>query len=338
MNSSSSPVIIKRSQRSQRSTAKAKSGGAWKVAFADFTLAMMAFFMVLWILEVSNMKERAEIANYMRTHSIFEGSPAPFEPGNSPFPVDLGGTPSIVDNNSANALPPDNPLPGMSEYLQVPSGDERPLAGKGDKLNSLIDGQFDSPAQLSLLLQAFEEIAAELQAQEHIQLDIVPSGLRVIIRDNKQQQMFVRGQIRMTPFFEDLLLSLGPVFHKVKNKLIISGHTDNTAFTGSQYSNWELSGDRALQARQVLVAGGMPVQSVAQVAAFSATRPLNQQEPGDSTNRRIELLILTSAAEAELNQLFSPDNRNNAVQQAAQEAQRNQPVGRSGVKVEDGSN
>jgi chemotaxis protein MotB len=338
MNSSSSPVIIKRSQRSQRSIVKAKSGGAWKVAFADFTLAMMAFFMVLWILEVSNMKERAEIANYMRTHSIFEGSPAPFEPGNSPFPVDLGGTPSVIDQNSANTLPPDNPLPGMSEYLQVPSGDDRPLAGKGDKLNSLIDGQFDSPAELSLLLQAFEQVAAELMAQEHIQLDIVPSGLRVIIRDNKKQQMFIRGQMRMTPFFEDLLLSLGPVFKKVQNKLIISGHTDSTAFSGSQYSNWELSGDRALQARQVLAAGGMPVERVAQVAAFSATRPLNEQDRGDSANRRIELLILTSAAEAELNQLFSPDSQNNAVQQAAEEAQRNQPVGRSGIRITNGSN
>lgn len=335
MNNSSSPVIIKRAQRSH---SKSKGGGAWKVAFADFTLAMMAFFMVLWILEVSNMKERSEIANYMRTHSIFEGSPAPFEPKNSPFPVDLGGSPSVIDQNSANALPPDNPLPGMSEYLQVPSGDERPLAGKGDKLNSLIDGQFDTPAELSLLMQAFEQVATDLMAQEHIQLDIVPSGLRVIIRDNKKQQMFVRGQIRMTPFFEDLLLSLGPVFKKVQNKLIISGHTDSTAFTGTQYSNWELSGDRALQARQVLAAGGMPTDRVAQVAAFSATRPLNEQDSGDSANRRIELLILTSTAEAELNQLFSPNSQNNAVTQAAHDAERNQPVGRSGVRINDGSN
>ncbi len=328
----STPVIIK---RSQRSASKGKASGAWKVAFADFTLAMMAFFMVLWILEVSNIKERAEIANYMRTHSIFDGSPDPFKPGNSPFPVDLGGTPSVVDKHSANALPPDNPLPGMSEYLQVPSGDERPLAGKGDKLNSLIDGQFDTPAQLSLLLQAFEQLAAEQLAQAHIQLDIVPSGLRVIIRDSKERQMFVRGQIRMTPFFEDLLLSLGPVFQKVQNKLIISGHTDNTAFSGSQYSNWELSGDRALQARQVLVAGGMPVSRVAQVAAFSATRPLNEQVPQSSENRRIELLILTSSAEAELNQLFAPEHPDNAVQQAADAAQRNQPVNRSGVRIND---
>jgi chemotaxis protein MotB len=331
----STPIIVK---RGPRAVAKAKAGGAWKVAFADFTLAMMAFFMVLWILEVSNVKERTEIANYMRTHSIFDGSPHPFDPENSPFPVNLGGTPSVVDKNSANMLPPDNPLPGMAEYLQVPSGDERPLAGKGDKLNSLVDGQFDTPEQLSLLLQAFEQLAAEQMAQGHIQLDIVPSGLRVIIRDSKDRQMFVRGQIHMTPFFEDLLLSLGPVFVKVQNKLIISGHTDITAFSGSQYSNWELSGDRALQARQVLAAGGMPLQRVAQVAAFSATRPLNEADQGSSENRRIELLILTSAAEAELNQLFSPDNDNNAVQQAAREAQRNQPVGRSGVQVQDAIN
>lgn len=328
----SMPIIVK---RGPRASGKGKGGGAWKVAFADFTLAMMAFFMVLWILEVSNVQERAEIANYMRTHSIFDGSPHPFAPKNSPFPVDLGGTPSVADSHSANRLPPDNPIPGMSEYLQVPSGDEQPLAGMGDKLNSLIDGQFDSPAQLSLLLQAFEQLMAEQLAQGHIQLDIVPSGLRVIIRDAQERQMFVRGQIHMTPFFEDLLLSLGPVFVKVQNKLIISGHTDNTPFSGSQYSNWELSGDRALQARQVLVAGGMPAERVAQVAAFSANRPLNKADKGSSENRRIELLILTSAAEAELNKLFSPDHGADAVQHAADAARRNQPVGRSGVQVHD---
>lgn len=323
------PVIFK---RNSRRTIKGKTGGAWKVAFADFTLAMMAFFMVLWIMEVSSVKERAEIAHYMRTHSIFDGSPNPFKPENSPYPVDLGGSPSVIRQLDSSALPPDSPVPGMSDYLQIPAGDEAPQGGKGKALTSLLEGQYDTAAELNLLMQTLEQLARDQLADQHIQVDIVPSGLRVIIRDNEQQQMFRRGQIRMTPFFEDLLLSLAPVFQKVQNKLIISGHTDSTAFSGSQYSNWELSGDRALQARQVLSAGGMPGNRVAQVSAFSANRPLNTDNPQGSENRRIELLILTSDAFSELNKLFaSSAEQSPAVADAAAEARRNQPVLRTNL-------
>lgn len=325
---SDNSIVIKRGRRHH----KEKHGGAWKVAFADFTLAMMAFFMVLWILEVSNLKERSEIASYMRTHSIFDGSPNHFDPQNSPFPVDLGGTPSVVERDSANSVPPENPIPGMSEFLQVLGAEPDPNAGKGDRLNSLIDGQFETPEELALLLQAFNDLAAENNAESNLQVDVVPSGLRVIIRDNHENQMFKRGQIHMTPFFEDLLLSLGPIFKKIQNKIIISGHTDITSFSGTQYSNWELSGDRALQARQVLVAGGMPSDRIAQVAAFASTRLINEQDKTSSENRRIELLILTTKAQAELEQLFSPGNTTPsgpAVQQAAEAARHNQPVMRT---------
>lgn len=321
------PIIIRRQARRAENTAH---GGAWKVAFADFTLAMMAFFMVMWIMQVSSTKERAEIAHYMRTHSIFDGSPALFEPGNSPFPVDLGGSPSIIDHEASNRLPPDNPSPGMSEYLNVPNGEFSPQAGKGDKLNSLIEGTFSTPSELGMLLKVFEEVAKQQNAQSNIVIDVVPSGLRVIIRDDKEHQMFERGEVHMTPFFEDLLFSLAQVFKNVKNKIIVSGHSDATSFKGASYSNWELSGDRALQARQVMVAGGMPEDRVAQVAAFAANRLLNEENKASSENRRVELLILTPDAKDKLDSLFSSTSENNAVKSAAKEARENQPIGRLG--------
>ena len=321
------PIIIRRQARRNDHTAH---GGAWKVAFADFTLAMMAFFMVMWIMQVSSVKERAEIAHYMRTHSIFDGSPSLFEPGNSPFPVDLGGSPSIIDKGASNRLPPDNPMPGMSEYLNVPDGESFPNAGKGDKLNSLIEGTFSTPSELGMLFKVFEDVAEQKNAQSNIVVDVVPSGLRVIIRDDKEHQMFERGKVHMTPFFEDLLFSLAKVFKKVENKLIISGHSDGTSYKGASYSNWELSGDRALQARQVMVAGGMPEDRVAQVAAFAANRLLNEENEGSSENRRVELLILTPDAKDKLDSLFSSSQENSAVKNAAKEARDNQPVGRLG--------
>jgi chemotaxis protein MotB len=321
-------VIVK---RNARSGAKEKARGAWKVAFADFTLAMMAFFMVMWILEVSNEKERREIAGYFRSMTLFEGSPFPFNRDNSPFPVDLGGTPSVLDQVDQR-IPPDNPRAGISEFMSVPDGTSSQRTGWGDSLATIVDGQFDSPEELRLLMQAFEAVALEHLAQNHLQVDMVPSGLRVVIRDHENQQMFRRGEGRMTPFFEDLLLSLGGVLLRIENKLIISGHTDITPYSTSSYSNWELSGDRALQARQVMVAGGMPPSQVAQVTAFAETRLINEEDKESSDNRRIELLILTSRAESELNNLFSPGTAESVIDEAAERARFNQPVNSSDIQ------
>lgn len=317
------PIIIKRSRRTHN---KEQHRGAWKVAFADFTLAMMAFFMVLWIMAITNDQERKDIAHYMRTHSIFDGSPAIFEPGNSPFPVDLGGSPSIVDHKASNRLPPDNPRPGMSEYLKVPKGEHAPLAGKGDKLNSVIDSDFAATSELSLLLNSFQQLAQEELLQNNLQVEKVESGLRVIIQDDKNHQMFARSQQTMSPFFEDLFLHLGGLFKNINNKIIISGHSDASAYKGHQFSNWDLSGARAFQARKIMAAGGMPADQVMQINAFSANRLLNKQDKFASENRRVEILILTQQAQAELNQLFAEDNIENPVKKAASAATANQPV------------
>ncbi|WP_244859201.1 flagellar motor protein MotB [Shewanella dokdonensis] len=252
MNNGETQIVVRKQRRGDHG---GKHGGAWKVAFADFTLAMMAFFMVMWLMQVSSKQERSQLAHYMRTHSVFDGSPNFFEPQNSPYPVDLGGSPSIIDSEAPNRLPPDNPMPGMSEYLSVPKGKLDPAAGQGKQLNSMIDGTFATAEELSLLLQNFQDIAEKKQAETNLLVEVIPSGLRVIIKDDRHHQMFPRGEVDMTPFFEDLLFSLGSVFQKVRNQVIISGHTDITSYSSSAYSNWELSAARALQARRLLEAG-----------------------------------------------------------------------------------
>lgn len=323
MNEASPVTIIRRSNRRGH---EGKSSGAWKVAFADFTLAMMAFFMVLWILEVSTVKERVKVATFMRTQSILGGHTDPFDTVNSPYPVDLGGSPSPVEMEVSNHEPQQTYVAGMSAHLEIPEGKREPAAGVGDKLSSLISGQYDTPPDLSVLAQAFREFAEINKADANLMVEQIPAGLRVIIRDSENRQMFIRGQVEMTPYFEDLLLKLGPVFSKIQNKLLLSGHTDATSFNSSQYSNWELSGDRALQARQVLAAGGMPPERIAQVSAFAETMLLNKRAPGASENRRIELLILTKKAEQQLLDMFSSEKENNALDEAAEAARKNEPV------------
>jgi chemotaxis protein MotB len=321
--SNSEMIVIKRGRRNKD---HGKHGGAWKVAFADFTLAMMAFFMVLWILAITNDAERKKIAHYMRTHSVFDGSPAFFEQGNSPFPIDLGGSPSIIENNAANRLPPDNPIPGISEYLQVPKGDKDPLAGTGDKLNSAIDSEFAASSEMSLLLKSIEELSKEELLNNNILVEEVPSGLRIIIKDDDHHTMFSPSQKTMSPFFEDLFLYLGGMFKDINNKIIISGHSDASPFKGKTYTNWELSAARAQQARKIMAAGGMPASRVMQVNSFSSNRLLNKKNKTASENRRVELLILTADAENKMNDLFSDDNVQNPIKQSANAATANKPV------------
>ncbi|WP_334021368.1 flagellar motor protein MotB [Alteromonas sp. S015] len=317
-------VVIR---QSKFSNSKKKSSGAWKIAFADFTLAMMAFFMVMWILEVSNEKEREEIATYMRERKIFAEPIAPFEPENSPFPVDLGGTPSAVplEAKFAEISATANEIAGMSQHLNIPSGDEAPQAGKGEALNSVIDGDFDTPSNMSLLTTVVENMVAEEGAAAHIEVDSLESGLRVVIKDTIHSSVFERGQTNLTPFFEDLMIELGGLLANIKNGIVISGHTDGTYFRAEDYSNWELSGDRAQIARKALEIGGMPGQNVVLVNAYGSTRPINVENRNASENRRIELLILTDEASQQLSDMFSYANPNSALNKAANKARQNEP-------------
>ncbi|MFP3350818.1 flagellar motor protein MotB [Pseudoalteromonas sp. SIMBA_153] len=323
MENKNQEIVIKRSRR--KATEK-PHGGAWKVAFADFTLAMMAFFMVMWIMAITNESEREEIAHYMRTHSIFDGGPAIFDPQNSPFPVDLGGSPSVIKHLESGITPPDSPRPGMSEVLQVPDGTVEPKAGQGEKLNSAIDSQFEASSELSLLLESIDELSKEELLKNNLLVEEVPLGLRVIIRDDKHHQMFERSKSQMTPFFEDLFLYLGGLVKDINNKIIISGHSDASLFVDGSSRNWDISGDRAQQARKVMTMGGMPSSQVLQVNAFSSNRPINKEDKKASENRRVELLILTKDAQDKFNQLFDDSNINNPVKKAAGAATANKPV------------
>ncbi len=316
-------IIIRKSRRKAKNEVH---GGAWKVAFADFTLAMMAFFMVMWIMAITNESEREEIAHYMRTHSVFDGGPAIFNPQNTPFPVDLGGSPSVIKHLESGDTPPDAPMPGMSEFLQIPEGELAPEAGKGEKLNSAIDSDFKASSELSLLLKSFQDLTKEDLLKNNLLVEEVPSGLRVIIRDDKNHNMFERSNTQMTPFFEDLFLHLGGLFVGINNKIIISGHSDSSSFKDGKSRNWDLSGARAQEARKVMAAGGMPATSVLQVNAFSSNRPINVANTAANENRRVELLILTQDAEQKLNALFNNDNVNSPVNTSARAATANKPV------------
>lgn len=276
-------IIIKR--RSKRGHEVLHSG-AWKVAFADFTLAMMALFMVLWIIQPQADAERMALRGE-GYDTVFEGGAGIFD-GVSAVPLESAVAQEIeqVKSPAVESVPPSQPLPQNAAPLQA----ER----------------YESEADMQELARLMSLLAERTDALANIEVQVVPQGLRILIKDDATRFMFERGSARINPHFRTLLGALAQELAKIDNKLIISGHTDATPYRGKRdYDNWNLSGERALQARGVMVAAGLPVKGVLQVSAQADGMPLRPEEPQSGVNRRIELLLLTRQAEALYRQLFA---------------------------------
>ncbi|MCG6542909.1 OmpA family protein [Pseudomonas sp. KSR10] len=268
-------IIIKR--RSKKGHGD-EHGGAWKVAFADFTLAMMALFMVLWIIQ-PQMNQTNPSFGEMESNPLVEGGAGIFD-GTSTSPLELDGLPV-------------RPLP-------VEQKDRSESAREQDGSHN-----YGSTAELKKLAELMREVANEVDALANLEVDVVPQGLRILIKDDQQRFMFQRGSATLNPHFQKLLGVLAGVLAKVDNKLIISGHTDATPYRQKNgYDNWNLSGDRALRARNALVDAGLAERSVLQVTAQAAVMPLHPEDPLNGANRRVEILLLTASAEALYKELF----------------------------------
>ncbi|PTA51587.1 hypothetical protein C9I43_14350 [Shewanella morhuae] len=270
------PVIIKRRKRGKRNHGH---GGAWKVAFADFTLAMMALFMVLWIMQIADQKERTMIVQYLRGDMNPSGPINPFE---------LSQSSSMIDfETNASLAPPI--IPSQPTF--------RGGESEGQEEGTLIPGQFDTQAQLTALARELDRVVQSSSMADNIAVTIVPQGIRILIHDNVNQFMFTRGSAKMQPYFEDLLLSLGPILKRITNSMVITGHTDSTPYAGDLFTNWELSSERALLARRMLERGGVKRNQVIQVTGMADQIPYITNDTAAAANRRIEALILTSSAE-----------------------------------------
>lgn len=268
-------IIIKR--RSKKGHGD-EHGGAWKVAFADFTLAMMALFMVLWIIQ-PQMNQTNPSYGEMESNPLVDGGAGIFD-GTSTSPLELDGVP-----------------------VRPPQADDTDRKeGKGDQDGSHTYG---STEELKKLAELMREVASEVDALANLEVDVVPQGLRILIKDDQQRFMFQRGSATLNPHFQKLLGVLAGVLAKVDNKLIISGHTDATPYRQKNgYNNWNLSGDRALRARNALVDSGLGEGSVLQVTAQADVMPLHPEDPQSGANRRVEILLLTASAEALYKELF----------------------------------
>jgi chemotaxis protein MotB len=279
------PTIIVR--RIKKVAGGGHHGGSWKVAYADFVTAMMAFFLVMWLMGATTNKERAAISEYFRNPSPLSGksfspAPGPAGPGGaSTSMIKLGGTMDLPRGEN------DNPF-------AKPPGDAQQAAEEQQKAQE--------KQRLETLMQALEEAIGKSQALEpfkdQLLLDLTPEGLRIQIVDQQNRPMFDLGGTVLKSYTQTILAELAGFINQVPNHVSITGHTDTTQYTSNRgYTNWELSAERANAARRALVAGGMHEDKVSRVVGLSSSVLFDKQNPQNPINRRISIVVMTKAAE-----------------------------------------
>jgi chemotaxis protein MotB len=279
------PIIIRR----KKVVAGGHHGGAWKVAYADFVTALMAFFLVMWLVASANDQQKSAIFDYFKNPSLSRGTapmPAPGQEGPggaSTSPIDLRG-----------GLTASAPSPVAESGVGTPASNDAEKARETQKFEEI----------RKELLQAIDKNETLQKYREQLLIDITSEGLRIQIVDAQNRPMFDLSSTTMKPYARELLLEVGRSLENVPNRLSISGHTDDTPFVGgarSRYGNWELSADRANAARRVLVEGGVTEDKVARVVGMSSYVRLDTENPSNPINRRISIVVLNKATEDALN-------------------------------------
>ena len=283
-------AIIKRAGRKHDDDGH---GGAWKVAFADFCLALLSLFLVLWLIAAREQQAMKEIMMDALAGSR-QGE------GQGVMPEQKGGPRgSLIDRF---------PMPrnGMGDTRTEGNKSKEGKAGEADaKAQPKVS--YQSPEDLMVLSRALDKLSDEAGLKSNLQSVVTPYGLRVMLHDTDKQGMFVRGSAVPTDRFRRLLREMGPVFAQMENQMLIVGHTDaiqyaNTGYEG--YSNWTLSANRAMSARAQLLAGSMNPESVLQVVGMADRAPLDTKNAAAGINRRIELLILTRGQASSIASMF----------------------------------
>ena len=276
-------IIIKRVKK----VAGGAHGGSWKVAYADLVTAMMAFFLLMWLLNMAPQEKKEELAAYFNDFSLFKN------PGPSAQPMVTGG------------MGPPGALVGSQEErpdVAVDRGGKEPAGGKGQDVGDLDAGKMAAQAEAAAQAAA-EAQAKSLQQQIQKQLDTLMPELegqvsvteaqgkvRIEIMDKADRPLFDLGGVTLLPDAQRILAAVTDVIKKDKVKVTIEGHTDAYKYSGA-YSNWDLSTGRALSARRLMVQDGLPPENVVQVTGYADTMPYVAGNPYDPRNRRISLLL-----------------------------------------------
>ena len=278
------PIIVKKVKKGGH----AVHSGAWKIAYADFVTAMMAFFLLMWLLGSTTEGDKKGLSDYFT----------------APLKVALAGGSGTGASNSV--------IQGGGQDLTRASGQAR--RGEGDdpsKKKQLQDAlKAEMAKQDAKKMAALSEKIASvisnnprlMEFSSQIRLETTPDGLQIQIVDDQNRPMFDSGSALVKPYMRDILREIGLALNGVENKISLDGHTDRTPYGNGDrgYSNWELSADRANASRRELVAAGMPDDKLARVTGLASSNLLEPDKPFSPINRRISIIVMTREAEERL--------------------------------------
>ena len=281
------PIIVKKIKKGGH----ASHAGAWKIAYADFVTAMMAFFLLMWLLGSTSEGDKKGIADYFST----------------PLKVSFMGGSGSGDSSHV--------LKGGGQDLtrssgQVKRGDVEAPKRQINLLALKAEQRRAEMARLENLKEKVKEAVANnpqlASMGSQIMLDMTRDGLRIQIKDEKNRPMFDSGSALVKPYMRELLRVLGQVLAEVPNRITLEGHTDAAIFASGDrgYSNWELSADRANASRRELIMGGLPEDRTLRVQGLASSNLFNHEDPLSPSNRRISIIVMTREAE---DSVFRPE-------------------------------
>jgi chemotaxis protein MotB len=279
-------------------------GGGWKVAYADFVTAMMAFFLLLWLLNVTTEEQRKGIADYFAPASLARSTSgasglldgAGLTPGKLP---QSGGPPvAVIEIPAAEPTETDreNPLAQGEDGSQA---EPKPQPTEQEIRKEIAKREEENFKRAEeAIRQAIKSVPELKQLAESLLVDRTEEGLRIQIVDQDKISMFPRGSSTMHDFSRLLMAQLAKVVQQLPNRIAISGHTDSTAYVNpNNYSNWELSADRANASRRALIAAGVPANRITRVVGRAEHEHLDTQDPNSPRNRRISIVLIREASE-----------------------------------------
>jgi chemotaxis protein MotB len=274
------PIVVKRI----RKVAHGHHGGAWKIAYADFVTAMMAFFLLMWLLGSTTKGDLEGIAEYFRTPlkvALQGGSGS----GDSSSVIQGGGR----DLTRTNGQVARTDHPAEKRTINLQAAQQQIEREEIQRLTEL-KRRLEKAIEESPTLRAF---------QRQIRVDLTPEGLRIQIVDEQNRPMFDIGSALLKDYTREILREIAKLLNDVPNRISLSGHTDAKPYAGGErgYSNWELSVERANASRRELVAGGIEDRKIIRVVGLGSAVMLDKAEPFNPANRRISITVLNQRAE-----------------------------------------
>lgn len=278
------PIVIKRIKK----VTGGAHGGAWKIAYADFVTAMMAFFLLMWLLGSTTKGDLNGIAEYFKTPlkvAMMGGDGS----GDASSIIKGGGN----DLSKSAGQVKNGEIPAEKKMITLKAATEELVRLERKK-------ELDKLKELKMNIEKAIDNNEKLKPfKNQILLDITTEGLRIQIVDEKNRPMFKIGRSELEPYTKDILHEIGKTMNEMPNKVSLSGHTDARPYSSDRrgFSNWDLSSDRANSSRRELIAGGMDESKVVRVVGMSSAVLYDKNDPFNPINRRISIIVMNKEAE-----------------------------------------